>query len=153
MAHPASSVLVKRSQRDNVVVLRVHGDLDICYAPGVAVQAATEIRAGHDLIIDIAAVPFMDSAGMAMLLNVCRRATRADVGFAVVCPGGAPYRSIEIARLGETLNVCADHHTAIARLTPSASGARRPSLTVIDGGAADAARSDRGRGEASRPPS
>jgi anti-anti-sigma factor len=129
---------VKRSQRDNVVVLRVHVDLDIVRAPGVAVQAAAEIRAGHDLVIDIAAVGFMDSAGMAMLLNACRRAARAGVGFAVVCPGGPAYRSIEIARLVDTLNVCADQHTASARLTAllaPATEPSRPSLTVIDGGA------------------
>jgi len=114
MPHPVSFVFVNRSQRDNVVVLRVLGDLDIGRAPGVVVQAAEEIRAGHDLVIDIAAVTFMDSAGMAMLLNACRRATRAGVGFAVVCPGGPAYRSIEIARLVDALNVCADHHTANA---------------------------------------
>jgi len=138
MAHLVSSVFVKRSQRDNVVVLRVHGDLDLCYAPGVAVEAAEEIRAGHDLIIDIATVGFMDSAGIAMLLNACRRATRADVGFAIVCPGGTARRSIEIARLVDTLNVCPDHRTATARVTTlpaPTTRPSRPSLTLVDGGA------------------
>ena len=124
-----------RSQRDNVVVLRVRGDLDLCYAPRLAVEAAQEIRTGHDLIIDIAGVTFMDSAGMAMLLNASRRATRAGAGFAVVCPGGAAYRSIQAARLMDALNVCADHPSAMARL---ATPATRPTTAQTAVGGLDA---------------
>lgn len=107
---------VKREDKDGIVVLHVGGELDFGHAPPLAVEAAAQIRAGRDTIIDISEVTFVDSTGAAMLLNACRRATRAGVGFAVVCPPGPARRTIEVARLTDSLKVCPDHATALQRL-------------------------------------
>jgi|SRR3954452_23492487 anti-sigma B factor antagonist len=107
---------VKRCEHDDLVVLRPIGDLDITCSPRLAVDAGAEIRAGRDLIIDLTDVTFMDTTGAATLVNALRRATRARVGFAIVCPDGQPHRAMTTMRLLDTLNVAADDAAARERM-------------------------------------
>jgi anti-sigma B factor antagonist len=107
---------VERIEQDGLVVLRPVGDLDITCSPGLAVDAGAEIRAGRDLIIDLTEVTFMDTTGAATLVNALRRATRARVGFAVICPGGQPHRAMTTMRLLDTLNVATDDDAARGRM-------------------------------------
>ena len=88
------------------VVLRVRGAADIASAPALGVQAAELIRRReHDIVIDLSETTFVDSTALAVLLNVNRRATRAGLASAVVCPPGPARTPIRIARLEETLRV------------------------------------------------
>ena len=96
----------------STVILRPIGAIDLARAPALAVDAATEIRAGHHVIVDLGGVSFIDSSGVASLMNALRRATRAGLGFAVICGDGQPRRAIETLRLIDTLNVGADEAEA-----------------------------------------
>jgi hypothetical protein len=49
-------------------------------------------------------------------MNVLRRATRAGLGFAVICGEGQARRTIETLRLIDTLNVGADEAEATRRM-------------------------------------
>jgi anti-anti-sigma factor len=98
------------------VTLHPTGALDLARAPAFAVDAAQEIREGRAVIVDLSGVCFIDSTGVAMLLNALRRATRAGVGFAVICPDGQPRRTIETLRMLDALNVGADEAEAVTRM-------------------------------------
>jgi anti-anti-sigma factor len=70
------SLVVVEAKTDNAVVLSLVGDLDLAGAPRFVSEAADVLRHGcRALVLDLAAVPFVDSAGLAALLNVLRRAT------------------------------------------------------------------------------
>lgn len=57
-------------------VLSLVGDLDLASAPRFVTQAADALRAGAKrLFVELDGVSFVDSAGLAALLNVLRRAT------------------------------------------------------------------------------
>ena len=63
-------------------MLSLVGDLDVASAPRFVTQAADALRAGaRRLLVELDGVGFVDSAGLAALLNVLRRATaqRADM--------------------------------------------------------------------------
>jgi anti-sigma B factor antagonist len=91
---------------DTTTVLRVSGTLDIATAPGFGIRVAELIRRGeNDIVIDLSDVTFLDSTGLSVLLNINRRATRARLGSAVICPDGRPRVPIRIARLEDTLRV------------------------------------------------
>jgi len=98
------------------IILRPIGAIDLARAPALAVDAATEIRAGRHVIVDLSGVSFIDSSGVASLVNVLRRATRAGLGFAVICGEGQARRTIEMLRLIDTLNVGADEADATRRM-------------------------------------
>jgi anti-anti-sigma factor len=87
-------------------ILRVSGDIDLATAPRLGVHAGELIRNdGCDVVVDLREATAIDSTAMGVLLNVCRRATRAGLGFAVICPDGPLRRPLEIARLLDTLRV------------------------------------------------
>jgi len=88
------------------VVLRVAGAADIASAPTLGVQVAELIRRSDcDIVVDLSDTTFLDSTALSVLLNINRRATRAGLGSAVVCPPGPARTPMRIARLEETLRV------------------------------------------------
>jgi anti-sigma B factor antagonist len=104
---------VKRTRSDGYDVLTVEGELDVATAPRM-LAALNEALADMalPLIVDLSRVVFMDSTGLALLMNARRRARRRGQGFAIVCPGGPISRVFEIADMVESLRVCPDRESA-----------------------------------------
>lgn len=104
---------MKRSQSDGYELLTVDGELDIATAPrmiSALSEALTDMA--FPLVVDLSRVVFMDSTGLALLMNARRRAMRLGQGFAIVCPGGPISRVFEIADMVESLRVCPDRESA-----------------------------------------
>jgi anti-anti-sigma factor len=112
---------VKRIQADGYEVLAVEGELDIATAPRM-LAALNEALASmvRPLIVDLSKVDFMDSTGLALLMNAHRRVRRLGQGFAIVCPGGPISRLFEIADMVESLHVHPDRHSALRAATQPA---------------------------------
>lgn len=69
-------------------MLSLVGELDLASAPRFVTQAADALRSGaRRLFVELEGVSFMDSAGLAALLNVLRRATSCRAPLVLV---GAP---------------------------------------------------------------
>jgi anti-anti-sigma factor len=84
----------------------VAGAADIASAPALGVQVADLIRRSEsDIVVDLSDTTFLDSTALSVLLNINRRATRAGLGSAVICPPGPARTPMRIARLEETLRV------------------------------------------------
>ena len=112
---------VERTSNDGVELLLVAGELDIATAPRLitALNGAVQ-EALRSLVVDLSRVDFMDSTGLALLINAHRRLTRRSKGFAVVCPPGPLRRVFEVTDMVDTLHVCPDRVTAEAAAVPAA---------------------------------
>ena len=87
-------------------LLRVTGELDILTAPTLSGELDAILRrSGDHLTVDLRTAVFIDSAGLHILLNACRRLGRRGRTLTVVCDDGPVRRVIELARLTETLGV------------------------------------------------
>jgi len=111
---------VKRTSHDGVDVLSVEGEIDIATAPRL-ISALNDIvaEAVHSVVVDLSSVGFMDSTGLALLINAHRRLTRARKGFAVVCPTGPLLRVFEITAMVDTLRVRPDRESATQAALPA----------------------------------
>jgi anti-sigma B factor antagonist len=110
---------VERTSNQGVELLLVEGELDIATAPRlISVLNRAVQEALRSLVVDLSEVDFMDSTGLALLINAHRRLTRRSKGFAVVCPPGPLWRVFEITDMVETLHVCPDRDSAWAVATP-----------------------------------
>jgi anti-sigma B factor antagonist len=90
----------------DLVVVYVEGELDILTVPKLAARINGLIRRSRgDLVLDLRAVEFIDSAGLQLLLNTRRRLLRKSRALSVVCETGPVRRLIELMRLTETLDV------------------------------------------------
>jgi anti-sigma B factor antagonist len=104
---------VERTSRDGVELVLVEGEVDIASASRlISVLNSSVADAIKSVIVDLSHVGFMDSTGLALLINANRRLTLRRKGFAVVCPPGPLRRVFEITDMIETLHVCPDQETA-----------------------------------------
>ena len=88
-----------------VVVLQVSGDVDMLTAPALAdaiSQAAGESPAG--VIVDLANVDFLASAGMSVLVEAHEDIT-PTAGFGVVADGPATSRPMRLVGLDRAINL------------------------------------------------
>ena len=97
---------VERSQVDGCALLAVEGELDIATAPRM-LSALNEALRGLKLplVVDLSQVDFVDSTGLALLINAHTRVMRLGQGFAISCPAGPIARIFEIADMVDTLRV------------------------------------------------
>ena len=80
-----SGLVVVHAHTDAADVLSLVGELDIVAAPRFVSQAAEALRSGaRRLFVELEGVSFVDSAGLAALLNVLRRATAARASLVLV---------------------------------------------------------------------
>jgi anti-sigma B factor antagonist len=114
MAGAVISLAVERSRVDGYELLDVEGELDAATAPRM-IAALNEAFAelSTPLVVDLSSVDFMDSTGLALLMNAYRRVKRRGQGFAIVCPGGPISRVFEIADMVESLRVFPDKESAM----------------------------------------
>jgi anti-sigma B factor antagonist len=104
---------VERSRRDGYELLAVEGEIDVATAPRmIAALNAALAEIETPLVVDLSSVIFMDSTGLALLINARRRVVRRGQGFAIVCPAGPIARVFEIADMVESLRVCPDRESA-----------------------------------------
>jgi anti-sigma B factor antagonist len=111
---------VERTSNEGDELLMVEGELDIATAPRlISVLNRAVQEALGSLVVDLSDVDFMDSTGLALLINAHRRLTRRSKGFAVVCPPGPLRRVFEVTDMVETLHVCPDRDSAWAAAVPA----------------------------------
>ncbi len=107
---------MSESNADGVIVLTVGGELDVAASPAFSEKLNHVIRhEGGDVVIDLTRVSFVDSTGLAVLLNALRRLTRARRRMGVVIGGGAVRRAFEVTRLHWTFDVFDDVESALER--------------------------------------
>ena len=121
MAGAVTPLAVERSRVDGYELLKVEGELDIATASRMITalnEAIAEMSA--PLVVDLTQVAFMDSTGLALLMNARRRAVRQGHGFAIICPNGPIARVFEIADMVDSLRVCPDRESAKVAATQAA---------------------------------
>ena len=111
-----STVHIGEQVIDGTTVLTIAGELDVSAAPFLREKLNELIRVGGgDVVIDLHRVSFVDSTGLAILLNALRRLTRARRHMAVVIGNSAVRRAFEVTRLHWTFDVFDDVESALQR--------------------------------------
>lgn len=84
----------------------VAGELDIAAAPELRAVLDRIVREDDgSVLVDLSETTFLDSSGLAVLLNALRRLTRARRELRVRCAPGPPRDVIVRLRLAETLGL------------------------------------------------
>ena len=97
---------VERSSNGGVEVVAVSGEIDIASAPRLITGLNDAVgNCEQPVIVDLTGVGFMDSTGLALLLNAHRRLARRGKGFAVVCADGPVRRVFTITDMVDVLQV------------------------------------------------
>ena len=97
---------IDENARGGAVELGLAGDLDM-NATFALEPVLDRVLADHprELVLDLGAVPFVDSSGLGLLIATHERASRADVSMAITGAGPEIQRVIHIAGLDDLLPV------------------------------------------------
>jgi anti-sigma B factor antagonist len=99
------------------VVLTLRGELDMRTVPSLRKELARALERGAGpVVVDLSDVAFIDSTGLAALLNALRRLTRANRRLLLVTPEGAVLRLLRLTRLDSTFALHASRDEALAGL-------------------------------------
>lgn len=87
-------------KRRGVTILVLRGDLDIGRTPRLQVVLNEVLRSQPaGLVIDLCAVSFVDSTGLALLLGAQRRASRQGIPMRVACDAPRTLELLNFTRL------------------------------------------------------
>lgn len=105
---------VDREVRDGAVVLRPQGEIDLSRSPSLRTEIFQAQRERPPrLVIDLSDVPYMDSSGVATLVEALQN-SRKQGSALVLCGLGEKVRSIfEIARLDTVFRIEPDVDAAL----------------------------------------
>jgi len=108
-------IRVERDGDGDVAVVRATGELDAFAAPDLE-SAFAEVRGLNGVVVDLAAVSFLDSTALGTLVHEVRRVQRLEASVRVVLPDGSARRIFEITTLDRVLPVVATRAEAVAEL-------------------------------------
>jgi anti-anti-sigma factor len=114
---------VEIEQRDDVVVARLTGELDISMAESTGRKIAEAVpSSARGLIVDMSELDFMDSSGVSMLFGLARQVGSHRQQLVVVAPAGRPVsRVLQIVEFGRAAPVREDLDAAVTVIaTPPA---------------------------------
>ena len=105
-ADPTTAGLTVVEQDDGRIVVHVHGDLDAVSSPGLR-TALIEIveRRPSVLVIDMAGVDFLDSAGISALVVAHNRGVDAGVAIELAAVPIGCQRVLEITSLADIFTI------------------------------------------------
>lgn len=105
---------IKTERLSDAVVLRPVGDIDLSRAPSLRVQLGEVQRSRPDrLIVDLEEVPYMDSSGVATLVEAMQIARRNGSKL-ILCSMSQKVKGIfEIARLDMVFTIVDDREQAL----------------------------------------
>jgi anti-sigma B factor antagonist len=69
---------------DEVRVIHAMGEIDVYTAPSLQAKLSEIIEGGHDLVLDLTQVHFIDSTGLGVLVGSLQRAQNSSSGFRLV---------------------------------------------------------------------
>lgn len=117
--HPDPSEVVQSG--DGLVVLALSGELDIARTPRLRVAINEVLRARPSaLVIDLCQVSFIDSTGLAQLLNAQRRATQQGIPLRLACNVATTLELLSVTRLDREFEIHPTRRAAIRAARPVA---------------------------------
>lgn len=80
-------------------VVALQGDVDLQNSPRVRKSLLQCLSEGRNVLVDMAAVTYIDSSGVASLVEAFQTARKAGIRFALVGVSAAAMRVLQLARL------------------------------------------------------
>lgn len=116
--------------REDVALVVVEGHLDLDTATEFQAHLANQLHHGRrHFLLDLSAVPFMDSSGMNIILRVYQEARDLPGSVHVIAPTPAVRRVLDLTGVSLTVPISESVQEALARIDkglPQTPGAEEP---------------------------
>ena len=95
-----------REERGSLVV-SFEGDVDLEYAPQARRVLLESVNQNRDVLVDLSGVSYIDSSGVANLVEAFQLSRQKGTGFALVSVNAAALRVLALARLDKVFTIYA----------------------------------------------
>jgi len=89
----------------NMAVVALEGDVDLEKSPTARKVLLECVERGRDVIVDMASVTYIDSSGIASLVEALQAARRQGTAFALAAVSASARRVLELARLDTVFTI------------------------------------------------
>ncbi len=96
------------------LVVKLSGDVDLEHAPRVRALLLDCVGRDKDVVVDFTSVDYLDSSGVANLVEALQTANRQGTGFQLVSVTGQAMRVLQLARLEKVFAIHDDLAAAVA---------------------------------------
>jgi len=115
MSNQQSSYISIERPEQGVVVLAPNADIDMSRSPELRSAIRQEMVKGiHKVIVDLDEVQYMDSSGLATLVEAVRNAGGSDTKLVICCMNPKVSAIFEIARLDSFFSIVPTRDEAIS---------------------------------------
>ena len=102
------------TEEQGALVVRLEGDVDLEHAPSIRTLLLDCVKRGHNLFVDLSNVDYIDSSGIASLIEALQGCTKAGTAFGLVSVSSQAMRVLELARLDKVFAIHTDRDAALA---------------------------------------
>lgn len=101
------------NSRDGAHVVTLSGEIDLQTSPQVREAVLDSLRQGGPVIVDMGGIAYIDSSGVASLVEGFQVARRQGVAFVLAAVSPAAMRVLQLARLDKVFSFQPDVETAL----------------------------------------
>lgn len=92
-------------QQAGTWILELHGDVDLSSSPKAREALLDAVGRGGPVLVDLSGVGYMDSSGVASLVEALQQAKQANVTFALAAVQERAMRVLKLARLDRVFTI------------------------------------------------
>jgi anti-sigma B factor antagonist len=101
-------------EEGQVVIVALRGDVDLGHSPAARQLLLQQIGRGLRVIVDLSGVSYIDSSGIASLVEAFQGARRKGTGFALAAVSEPALRVLRLARLDKVFRIHASLEEGIS---------------------------------------
>ncbi len=109
------SVILKVSDRGGTAVVALQGEIDLQNSPELRKELLGSLADRHNLVVDLARVDYIDSSGVASLIEALQTARRLGLRLSLAAASAAVMRVLKLARLDEVFTIHPSVEEAVDR--------------------------------------
>lgn len=102
------------SEREGRVVVAFSGDIDLQSSPQARQVLLEAVDRGRSVLVDLSSVSYIDSSGVASLVESFQKARKSGQGYVLVSLSEGARRVLELARLDKVFTICTTVEEALA---------------------------------------
>ncbi len=104
-------------EKDNLAILKITGDVDLYSSPKVRKQILSLVKKScQNLLVDLAGVTYMDSSGVATLVEALQLMNKKKGKLKLYSLKPAIRDVFELSRLDKVFDICEDESQALATI-------------------------------------
>ncbi|WP_350431938.1 STAS domain-containing protein [Shewanella sp. H8] len=90
---------------NNYQVIKLYGEVDLSNSRNIKLDIIKLIKSKNNIIVDFTHLQYIDSSGMASLVEAFNEAKENDTEFHIVGANGSPLQVLQLTRLNTVFNL------------------------------------------------